>query len=312
MKIRKHILCWICITVLFLFGFPTKAHAADGVYKMGRTVWTVEEGVLTISGTGTLADYACPWGVKKEEITQVVIMPGVQGIGKDVFKGFSALTTVTIHEGLKHIDDYAFQDCVNLESITIPSSLKSIATNAFMGCTALKSVYIDDLLSWCGVNFKDHGSNPLASGADLYVDGQLVTDLVIPEGLDTIAPRAFTGCASIRSVTLPKGMTEIQAFTFSNCVNLKHITLPGSVSFIGNGAFHGCSSLTRVTFQGTQRQLKKLDIHTLNNSILLDTPVQLGFLGQLLYATWTQSLDMVIQVGILFLILHIRRRRRGC
>lgn len=302
---------WICLIVLCLCAFPMSRQVSATSHSMGNITWEVEDGRATISGTGTLADYACPWGVKKEEITQVVIMPGVQGIGKGVFKGFSALTTVTIHEGLKHIDDYAFQDCVNLESITIPSSLKSIATNAFMGCTALKSVYIDDLLSWCGVNFKDHGSNPLSSGADLYVGGQLVTDLVIPEGLDTIAPLAFTGCASIRSVTLPKGMTEIQAFTFSNCVNLKYVTLAGSVNFIGNGAFHGCSSLTRITFQGTQRQLKKLNIHALNNSILLNTPVQLGFLGQLLYSTWTQSLDVVIQVGILFLILHIRRRRRG-
>jgi len=138
-----------------------------------------------------------------------------------------------IKDGTKSIACYAFYNRDNLTSITIPNSVSCIGSYAFGGCNNLKNVYINDIAAWCNINFRSgssqdyyvtqYSSNPLNYGANLYLNNELVTDLVIPEGVIEISDYAFYNCNSITSVTIPQSVKKIGAEAFYECRNLKKV-----------------------------------------------------------------------------------------
>ena len=80
-----------------------------------------------------------------------------------------------------------------------------------------------------------------ASGMDMDI-----TELVVAQGITTLAPRAFEGRKSLTRVRFPKSLTEIGAGAFKDAVALRDIEIPEGVTAIGSGAFSGCTSLRTV------------------------------------------------------------------
>ena len=145
------------------------------------------------------------------------------------------------------IDEWAFNGCYYLTSITIPDGVTSIGDYAFSGCSGLKRAEFASIESLCNISFGYGSSNPLNYAHHLYIDGQEVTDLVIPNGVTSIGNYAFEGCSGLTSVTIPNSVTSIGAYAFLSCSSLTSVTIPESVTSIGNDAFNGCSGLTSVT-----------------------------------------------------------------
>lgn len=154
------------------------------------------------------------------------------------------LERVTINGG-DHIHESAFMGYTSLREITIPKSIKKIENLAFNGCKKLEAVYIEDLAAWCGIDFGEADANPLRYAKKLYLNGTLATDIVIPEGVSVIAPRAFDGCTSIKSVTLPASLTEIGEGAF-RATSLSKIEIGVEVEVVGKFAFYGCSALKDI------------------------------------------------------------------
>ena len=79
--------------------------------------------------------------------------------------------------------------------------------------------------------------------------GQLVKDLVVPEGkgIEIIRKGAFRFHLHLRSVTLPRGLIRIGPYAFADCANLVYVSLPRGLTTIDENAFSGCDSLTNVT-----------------------------------------------------------------
>ena len=148
---------------------------------------------------------------------------------------------VTIPNSVTSIGDYAFSGCSSLTSVTIPNSVTSIGDEAFYGCSGLTSVHISDMAAWCNINFAYVSSNPLYYAHHLYVNGEEVKDLVIPNGVTSIGQSAFSGCSGLTSAAIPNSVTSIGQSAFSDCSGLTSVAIPNSVTSIGQSAFSGCN-----------------------------------------------------------------------
>ena len=179
-------------------------------------------------------------------VTDLVIPNSVTSIGGKAFCYCSSLTSITIPNSVTSIGGKAFCNCSSLTSITIPNSVTSIGYDAFAACNNRKEVYITDIAAWCKITFESSGSNPLDNAGNLYVNGTLVTDLVIPNSVTSIGKSTFSECVHLTSITIPNSVTSIGGYAFYGCSSLTSVTIPNSVTSIGDGAFWGCTSLDGI------------------------------------------------------------------
>ncbi len=145
----------------------------------------------------------------------------------------------------------AFKDNTAITSITIPNSVTSIGDNAFYGCSGLTAVHISDLAAWCRIDFSNYYSNPLSHAHNLYLNGEKVTDLVIPYGVTEINSYAFDGCSGLTSVTIPNSVTSIGRYAFDGCSGLTSVTIGYIVTSIGDNAFTGCDIAKTIWLTNT-------------------------------------------------------------
>ena len=142
------------------------------------------------------------------------------------------------------IGEEAFYDCEELKSITLGYGITTIQSDAFDRCY-LDSVYISDLEAWCQIQYKFYSSSP--SGEKLYLNDQLLTEIVIPDSITAINEYAFYSIDSIKTVLVPDSVTTISDNAFSFCSNLEKITFGKNVTSIGSDAFEYCTSLSSIT-----------------------------------------------------------------
>lgn len=163
------------------------------------------------------------------------------------------------------IGSSAFSGCTGLTSITIPESVTSVGEDAFKGCTELTAVHTSNLAAWFGISFANVSSNPLSNAHHLYVDGEEVTEVSIPESITTIGAHTFYGCSEITSVTGGRNLTNIGKSAFYGCEKLKYFYVPGGVKNIEASTFEGCKRMTEVRIGS--------GVETIGNRAFYDCPL---------------------------------------
>lgn len=123
---------------------------------------------------------------------------------------------VTIPKSVKTIGSYAFYDMF-IYNAHIPESVTLIKSHAF--CSFIYDLYLDSFSSWCNITFEDEISNPLWDANNLHVNGEIIHDIVIPEGVTSIPNYAFMGKA-FNTISIPSSISSISKLAFGVCNNL--------------------------------------------------------------------------------------------
>lgn len=197
---------------------PNSVITIEGQAFCGCISLTTVDIPNSVTSIGSSAFYGCT------RLSDLTIGNGVATIGDHAFHNCDSLTEVVIPEGVTSIGGYAFEYCNSLTSVTIPTTLSEVGSGAFQGGSNLVDIHISDLSAWCRIAFSSYDSNPLYYGENLYLNGELVTELQIPEGVTSIGNYAFYGCDCLKSVTIPNSVTAIGKQAFNGC-RLERLTL---------------------------------------------------------------------------------------
>ena len=166
-------------------------------------------------------------------------MPLLHGAGL-YLNGTLVEGNITIPNSVTSIGNYAFYNYDSLTSVVIPDSVTSIGNYAFYNCSSLTSVnYLGTIEQWCGITFGNDTANPIYNAKKLYLNGELVTELVIPNTVTKINSYAFYGCRSLTSVVIPNSVTSIGSYAFSSCYSLTSITFEDTTTWYRTNSSNG-------------------------------------------------------------------------
>ncbi|MBR1915241.1 MAG: leucine-rich repeat domain-containing protein [Alphaproteobacteria bacterium] len=218
---------------LILMGFLTISFSVRAQIITGDTCgndcsWRLENGVLTVTGSGRIKGYNrdctnseitgrcttdAPWFDYAENIEKVVIQnksdtETFDTIGTHAFEDMFYTKEIILPEGIKTIEDEAFHLNKALETINLPNSLETI------------------------------GSWALSSGN--------LSEINIPASVTTIGYAAFDGEKNITTLILPEGLETLNVRICSVCQNLTTVVLPENVSIGYEEAFVGTPLLSHV------------------------------------------------------------------
>lgn len=231
----------------FSLPFSAKASAAQATGSCGESVtYSLNNGVLTVSGTGDMTDFAnaneVPWRLYLGSITTVNITGGVTSIGSFSFK-LCALTQIEIASTVTKIGNDAFAQCLSLSTVTFKSGsrLDSIGERAFSFCTSLEGI-------------------------------------TLPSSLRSIGYYSFQNCTGLKNIVLPDNMNVIGERAFYNCESLISINIPEAITTIGYLALVGCNALESINVSPNNRQYSSVDGVLFNKSkdTLIKYPVNKG------------------------------------
>ena len=261
MKTKKLRILSALLALAMLFALmPTAAFAEDSTENniitynncgengnnVTATLNTVT-GVMTISGSGKMADYGydrkpntttTPWDSERPKITKVVIEGGVTSIGDHAFSGCTNLESVDLSgaSSLKTIGS-SFYDCKKLDGVKLYEGLEKIGGSAFNHCESLKSIHIPSTVKeiggWCFQYCKELEEVTFAAGIEL----------------ETIEGATFYECEKLKKITIPKSVKKILKdgynSAFSWCDDLKSVIFePGSqLEEVASGTFPNDSTI---------------------------------------------------------------------
>lgn len=179
-----------------------------------------------------------------QKVTTLILPEAVTSISPFAFMGCTSLERVVLTGNLSTVGAFAFAECPNLTSLYVGANVRTFYRCAFIDCKQLSRIELDDLASWCEINFDGPYSNPLEeSHGDLFYRGELVTDLVIPDGVGRIRNQTFAYCHSLKSVTVPESVHTIESHAFEGCPQLARVIIKDGVQTIGDHVFASCPQL---------------------------------------------------------------------
>ena len=215
--------------------------------------------------------------------SEIELPEGLVSIGEMAFSGNIA-ETINLPDSVESLGKNAFNDSRNLKTVKMPASIKEIEGNPFSACPALAQITIPsgcetvEVAGSCLINKAEHilicnlageGTSEVVvpNGVETIAEGAFqgqnsVTKVTLPEGLKVIGDRAFEDCGGLVQINFPDGLTTIGADAFSDNESLTGLTLPESLETIGSSAFYWCKALTEVNIPGA---VKTIGRYTFSN-----------------------------------------------
>ncbi len=246
---------------------------------------------------------------------------------KHLYINGAEVTDLIIPNSVESISYSAFINCSGLKSVKIPESVKTIDNDGFAGCEGLIKAEFASIASLCSIKFMNDKANPLYYAKHLYINGVEVTDLEIPDSMESIGDYAFYNCSSLKSVKIPGSVKKVGSDAFENCTGLtkaefasienlcgtefggiyanpllyaKHLyingaevtnlEIPNSVKNIGVAAFAGCTSATSVTIPSSVTSIGDWAFYECSGLKTITIPDEVEDVGYSAFANCTATI----------------------
>lgn len=224
-----------------LFAFMAAPVSAESGTCGDNLTWTLENGVLTVSGSGAMYDYneanMAPWLTEAARIQRVVVEQGVTNVGKLAFYSCTNLTAVSLAGSVRAIGELAFAGCTSLRQMTM-SGVEQLERRCFYNCTSLSNVVLPQSLRYIG--------------DEVFFMCQSLGGITIPSSVTHLGISVFAHCDALASVRIEAPISELPTWTFYGCDVLSQLQLPSTVQSVGDNAVVGCDSLYHVDYSGSQ------------------------------------------------------------
>ncbi len=188
----------------------------------------------------------------------------VESIGIGLFQGCISLTEANLPEHLTSVPDYTFAYCSALPEVKISENVTDIGASAYYSCFAVKTLTIPDnvetigeyafsrLSSLTDVKF---GSGITNLGEYSFYNNSALTEIEFEPAYDnlTIGEGAFSTCPLLTEVVLPDGLEAIPQSMFEDCENIYNVQLPNTIKSVGMLSFNGtkyCQTTDNCVYVG--------------------------------------------------------------
>lgn len=245
-----------------------------------------------------------------KKLQKVVLPNSLREIKDRTFINCESLVDVKIPETVTKIGIGAFTGCKKLPRIVIPPNVRTIGESAFNNCSYLKSVTLPCTVVYEGMMHPFYDSHiidtlriTMRNEADMnfylhrkdiantfttwglsyakkrYIifNGKDLTELKIPESVDTLPDNAFCYVQNIKKITIPKTLKNVSFSCFRECKSVKemiyeegctstfytgittinYLYLPSTLTSIGDNSFDKCDSLTSITLPNSVKTIGK-------------------------------------------------------
>ncbi len=141
-------------------------------------------------------------------------------------------TPITIPSSVTSIGSYAFYNNLNLKKLEIPKQITYIGQYAFAYCRNLESIDFSN------------AENLKTIGSYAFRDCSMLTEITIPNSVNTISTCAFQNCSALKSVSIGSGVTNCYSNIFDNCNKIETVYFNNNSS--SATPFYNKSSLKTV------------------------------------------------------------------
>lgn len=188
------------------------------------------------------------------KLTEIILPDTITEI-KDAFGGCEKLT-YNVYGNAKYLgtaDNPHFalieKESDDITVCTVHQDTRITAWYAFNACKSFNRVnYLGTVEDWCKIDFGGNFGNPLERAHNLYINNELVTELVIPSSVTEIKQHQFESISASK-IVFPRGIKSIGYAAFCQS-SVTTVYLSGDIEFIDKYAFMMCKDLTTVTIKG--------------------------------------------------------------
>ena len=174
------------------------------------TVKTVEDSAFLNTPCDNLyiSDVASWFAVDFQDLASTPLK-----LAKNLYVDGVLTTKLEIPEGVMDIGENSLASQIAIKGLVLPSTLKYVYSDSLY-IDSLENLYVFDIASYLNIGF--YGEDWLARYADnIYVDGEIITDLVVPEGVTTISRGSFCGYEKLKTVTLSSTVNSVSPSAFT-------------------------------------------------------------------------------------------------
>ena len=245
-------------------------------------------------------------------ISDIILPETLKTIGSAAFAG-TAVKTVRIPAGVETIGSMAFYSCDDLTDVffdsEVPPAIDSVPF-AFVDENGV--AYYSNVMIWTpdnayaayreAVYLRDYASgifpNSVRGKTGYIVDGDVllgyiaedgegITDLLIPEGVKSLAAFSFYNCSDITDIYMPEGFESIGDYSFYNCTSVAILHMSSTLKRIGDYAFTGFfvgNNISRLYFPEGFEHIGEGAFMSSFNLRIVYLPTTLKHVGYLAFA----------------------------